>query len=178
MKILLHACCAPCSTTAIETFEKIEEFKERILSETNNPEITVFFYNPNIEPREEYDKRFNEIKKLCNIKNIKLIEGPYDNYRWNELIKGYENCPEKGERCKICYEMRLKKTEEIAEEYYTTTLTVSPYKDILKINSHNGKKFLQSNFKKKDGYKRSIELSKEYDLYRQNYCGCRFSMKK
>lgn len=192
-KILVHACCCPCSTTAIETLENIKDFKERIISQISeneyfsNEDITIFYYNPNISPKEEYDKRLNELKKFCNLKKIKVIEGEYDNNIWNELIKGFENCPEKGERCKICYEMRLKKTKEYAKnnnfEYFTTTLTSSPFKDSISVNeigpkiSEKETKFLICNFKKKDGYKRSIEISKEYNIYRQEYCGCIFSTK-
>ena len=171
-KILLHCCCAPCSTHCIEVLRE-------------NYEPILYFYDPNIEPYEEYIKRLDEVRKYSKIVGVELIEGVYDNERWNEFISGYETEPEGGSRCSRCFEFNLSETARKAEElgirYITTTLTVSPYKNSEKIFKigHNivgdGVEFLETNFKKKDGYKKSIELSKRYKLYRQNYCGCRFS---
>jgi len=191
-KILLHACCAPCSTSVIETFEEIDQFRDRIIadsSELSNANITVFYYNPNIEPKGEYEKRLDEVKRLCKNKNLELIEFNYDNENWRELVKGLEDCKEGGERCKLCFEMRLEKTASYARnnefDFFTTTLTVSPYKNSEIINrlgkeisEKENIKFLECDFKKKNGYKDSIELSKKSNIYRQNYCGCSFSMRK
>lgn len=176
-KILLHSCCAPCSSSVIMSL--IDHF-----------EITILYYNPNISPIEEYNKRKKEqislIKELSKIKKINMIDCDYDNNVYEQKIKGYENCPERGERCTICFNLRLEKTAQIAKEndfdYFCTTLTVSPYKNANKINEIGKKleekyniKWLYSDFKKNDGYKKSIELSKKYNLYRQNYCGCIYS---
>lgn len=188
-KILLHACCAPCSTSVIETFEEIDRFRDRIIanySEIKDAKITVFYYNPNIEPKEEYKKRLEEVKRLCKEKNLSLIEFDYDNSNWRELVKGFEDCKEGGERCKLCFEMRLKKTASFAKknhyDFFTTTLTVSPYKNSELINKLGKEisekeniKFLECDFKRNNGYKDSIELSKKNNIYRQNYCGCSFS---
>ena len=194
MRILLHACCAPCSTSSIETFEEIEKFRERIIdfnyiSSEKDRKISIFFYNPNIEPKEEYEKRLVELRKLTREKKLELIEFKYDNETWREQVKGLENIKEGGERCKTCFEMRLKKTAEYAKENgfdaFTTTLTVSPYKNTKVINGlgkeiqeKNNIKFLECNFKKQDGYRDSIELSRQKNLYRQDYCGCSFSKRK
>jgi len=166
MKLLLHVCCAPCSTHAIETLMK-------------DYEVTLLFSNSNISPKEEYDKRLNNAKKISKIYKLKLIEDKYNHKAWLEFIKGFEHEPEKGERCKKCFEFNLKKTNNFAKDfdYFTTTLTISPHKDSNKIfeigNKYN--KFLNINFKKEDGFKHSIELSNKHNLYRQNYCGCEFS---
>jgi predicted adenine nucleotide alpha hydrolase (AANH) superfamily ATPase len=191
-KILLHACCAPCSTSVIETFEEIDRFRDRIIadsSEFDNVKIAVFYYNPNIEPEEEYEKRLGEVRKLCKNKNLGLIEFDYDNKNWRNLIKGLEDCKEGGERCKLCFKMRLEITAKYAKkngfDFFTTTLTVSPHKNSEVINElgkdiseKENIKFLECNFKRKNGYKDSIELSKKKNIYRQNYCGCSFSMRK
>ncbi len=174
-KLLLHSCCAPCSSSVIE----------RLL---NYFDITILYYNPNIEPYEEYLKRKEEqIKFLKEInKNINFMDCDYENELFKELSKGLESVPEGGKRCYKCYNLRLEKTAMLAKknnfEYFGTTLTVSPYKNSQVLNkigemiSNNiGIKYLYSDFKKKDGYKKSIELSKKYDLYRQNYCGCIYS---
>ena len=169
-KLLLHSCCGPCSTAVIE---RLKEFFD----------ITVFFYNPNIHDKVEYQKRFEEQKKVCEFYNLSLIEGDYDDFNFFSLVNGKETEKEGGERCHICYAMRLKKTFEKAKElkfdFFTTTLTVSPLKNaeyINKIGINLDKEgFLVSDFKKNNGYLRSIELSKELGLYRQNYCGCKFS---
>lgn len=176
-KILLHSCCAPCSSYVITYL-------------TNYFDITILYYNPNISPYEEYIKRKNEqiklIKEIKTKNSIDIIDCDYDNNIYNELIKGLEKEPERGKRCSICYQMRMEKTAILAKEnnydYFCTTLSVSPYKNsklINKIGESLEKKYdikwLYSDFKKKDGYKKSIELSNKYNLYRQNYCGCIFS---
>ena len=175
--LLLHSCCAPCSSYVIE-----------YLSDYFN--ITVFYYNPNISIEEEYRKRVEEqkrlIKSMPTLHKVDFIEGDYEPKIFFDTVKGYEQCKEGGERCFLCYELRLKKTAELAKEkafdYFTTTLTISPLKNSVKLNQIGselseqfGVPYLLSDFKKKEGYKRSIELSKEYDLYRQNYCGCVYS---
>lgn len=176
-KILLHSCCAPCSSYVISYL-------------TRYFDITILYYNPNIYPFEEYEKRKKEQIRLINeietINKLDYIECDYDNELYTRLIKGLENEPERGSRCNICYEMRIEKTAQLAKEnnydYFCTTLSVSPYKNATLINEIGKKmeekyniKWLYSDFKKKDGYKESIELSKKYNLYRQNYCGCIYS---
>ncbi len=174
--LLIHACCAPCSSYVLEYLNKFFD-------------ITIFFYNPNISPREEFDFRLSELKRLVNEMNlnIEIIAGEYDSELFYSNSKGHESEPEGGERCFKCYEMRLKKTALLAKsmsfDYFTTTLSISPYKNAEKLNETGGRlgeeygvKYLYSDFKKKNGYKRSIELSKIHNLYRQDYCGCVFSM--
>jgi len=172
--LLLHCCCAPCSSHCITYL--MDHF-----------DITVYYYNPNTEPLEEYEKRKKELIKLCQILDIKYIDGDYENKKYRELIKGMELEPEGGIRCTECFKMRLGKTCELANqenfEYFGTTLTVSPHKNSSLINQigldlESNSKFLVSDFKKKEGYKKSIELSKKYDLYRQDYCGCLMSKQK
>lgn len=178
-KILLHSCCAPCSSHVIT-----------YLAPYFN--ITVLYYNPNIYPKEEYEKRKQEQIKLINELNtpnkLDYLDCDYDNDVYEELIKGYENCPERGARCPICFKLRLEKTAKLAKEhnydYFCTTLTVSPYKNATQINEIGASlsdkyqiKWLYSDFKKEDGYKKSIELSKKYNLYRQKYCGCIYSQR-
>lgn len=178
--LLLHACCAPCSSSVLEKLSSIFE-------------ITIYYYNPNISPYEEYEKRVNEIKRFISeldIKNpIHFMEGKYDPDTFLEISKGLENEPEGGARCNKCYYLRLKETAITAQkykfDYFTTTLSVSPYKNAQKLNKIGSileeqyqVKYLTSDFKKKDGYKRSIELSKKYNLYRQNYCGCIYSKRE
>ncbi|MDD2409708.1 MAG: epoxyqueuosine reductase QueH [Bacilli bacterium] len=171
--ILLHSCCGPCSSSVIE---KLSPYFD----------ITVLFYNPNIEPKEEYIKRKDEQIKLLEILNIKYLDIDYLNDEYRSIIKGYEEELENGQRCLLCYELRLNKTAKIAKEnnfdLFTTTLTVSPYKNSkiinevgIKIGKENNVLYLVSDFKKEAGYKRSIELSKKYNIYRQDYCGCIFS---
>lgn len=175
--LLLHSCCAPCSSYCIEYLSQF--FK-----------ITVYYYNPNISEKEEYEKRVREQIRLIQsmpVKNkVDFLEGIYEPKEFFETARGYENCPEGGERCFRCYELRLKSTakkcEELGFDYFTTTLSISPLKNAQKLNEIGEKlaeemslKYLVSDFKKKEGYKRSIELSKEYDLYRQNFCGCVYS---
>lgn len=176
-KLLLHSCCAPCSSYVIEYLH-------------NYFDITVIYYNPNIFPKEEYEKRKEEqIRFLKNYNDVYFMDCDYENEKYNVLVKGLENEPERGKRCNICFKLRLEKTAIEAKsnnfEYFGTTLTVSPYKNSTLINDigrelelkHNIN-WLYSDFKKSDGYKRSIELSKEYNLYRQNYCGCVYSKRK
>ena len=177
--LLLHSCCAPCSSYCIETL-------------TNYFDITIIYYNPNIEPIIEYNKRKQEeIKFISEFKHqnkLDIIDCDYDNKTFHKLVSGLEDAPEGGVRCFKCYDLRLdytaKKAQELGYEYFGTTLTVSPYKNSQKLNEIGEKlankyhvKYLYSDFKKNNGYKRSIELSHEYNLYRQNYCGCIYSQK-
>ena len=178
-RLLLHSCCAPCSSYVIEYL-------------SNYFDITIFYYNPNISPIEEYLKRKDEQIRLINtistIGKLDIIDCDYDNNLYEEAIKGLEFEPERGKRCTVCFNLRLDKTANKAKElnydYFATTLTVSPYKnsnlinDIgMEIQNKYNVKYLMSDFKKKNGYKRSIELSKKYNLYRQNFCGCKYSKK-
>ncbi len=167
--LLLHSCCAPCSSYVINYLK-------------NYFNVTVIFYNPNIEPLEEYEKRKQEQIKLCRLLNIKIIDSDYDNELYRDKIKGLENEKEGFKRCEVCFKIRLEKVAEKSQEYdyFATTLTVSPHKNSTMINELGkqiSKKFLVSDFKKNEGYKKSIQYSKEYDLYRQDYCGCLFSQK-
>ena len=178
--LLLHACCAPCSSYCLEYLSQYFS-------------ITVLFYNPNISPAAEYQKRVDEIKRLISelpAKNkISLIEGRYLPEEFYTSVKGLENEPEGGKRCHVCYELRLHEAAVVAKElgydYFTTTLSISPLKDADKLNEigkklsdEYGISYLYSDFKKKNGYKRSIELSHKYKLYRQNFCGCVFSKRE
>lgn len=200
--LFLHSCCAPCSSYVLEYLRQY--FR-----------ITVFYYNPNISMEEEYRKRVSEQKRLIAAYNaevsgedapaqsdnmqagqtqngkrpgysIEVMEGDYEPESFYEIARGLEQCPEGGERCFACYELRLRETAEKAQaggyDYFGTTLTISPLKNAKKLNeigerlaSEYGVKWLVSDFKKKGGYQRSIELSREYDLYRQDYCGCIYS---
>ena len=179
-ELLLHTCCAPCSSAVLERLANF--FK-----------ITIFYYNPNITNKDEYDKRVLEVKKfISEFKTkyaISFIEGKYDPDRFFAISKGLENEPERGRRCYKCYKLRLEETARVASSLgyrnFCTTLTLSPYKNsnwLNEIGSELNKKYesnyLYSDFKKKNGYKRSIELSHEYNLYRQDYCGCIFSFKE
>ena len=175
-KLLLHSCCGPCSSSVIE---RLKDYFD----------ITVLYYNPNIEPLEEYLKRKEEQIRLLNELNIKFMDIDYLNEEYRLKVIGYEKEPENGLRCHICYRLRLEKTAKLAKEnnfdYFTTTLTVSPYKNSkvineigLELQSKYNINYLVSDFKKEDGYKRSIELSKKYNLYRQDYCGCLFSKER
>ncbi len=176
-KLLLHSCCAPCSTYVLEYLSEYFE-------------IIVFYYNPNIFPREEYEKRAQEqeilIGKMKSKYPITCVIGDYESERFYEISKGLEQEPECGLRCDKCYELRLRKTGELAKrlgvDYFTTTLTISPLKKAAKLNEIGARleqelkmSYLQSDFKKKNGYKRSTELSGKYDLYRQDFCGCVYS---
>lgn len=175
--LLLHCCCAPCSSYVLEYL-------------SSHFAITAYFYNPNISPEPEYHKRTGELQRLLAEKPfpcpIGFIEGAYEPDRFFEASRGLERLPEGGERCFRCYELRLRETAIAAKEggfdYFTTTLSISPYKNAEKLNELGGRiagevgvPYLFSDFKKKGGYQRSIALSKEYGLYRQDYCGCIFS---
>lgn len=178
-KLLLHTCCAPCSSYCLEYL--LSHF-----------EITVFYYNPNITEEAEYRHRAAEQQRLiealgCDIgRHAAFAEGPYEPQRFLEAAKGLEKCPEGGERCERCFRLRLETAAEYAAkngfDYFTTSLTISPLKNAPLLNTigkemgeRYGIAFLPSDFKKRGGYQRSIELSKKYDLYRQDYCGCAFS---
>lgn len=175
--LLLHACCAPCSSYVLEYLSK------HFL-------ITLFFYNPNITIPEEYRRRLEEVKRLVSLlpvqNPVRLIEGEYNPQEFLALAEGLEQEREGGSRCASCYELRLSKTAQLAAEmgfdYFTTTLSISPYKNAVKLNEIGerlaaiyGVKHLPSDFKKRGGYKRSVELSAQYGLYRQNFCGCIYS---
>ncbi len=176
-RLLLHSCCAPCSSYVLEYLSQY--FR-----------ITVFYYNPNIYPEPEYAKRIVEQQRLIDELEVKypisFAAGPYEKERFYEAVKGFEREKEGGERCMRCYELRLRAAAALAKEgeydYFTTTLSISPLKKAGKLNDigmklgrEYGVDYLPSDFKKRNGYKRSIELSKEYHLYRQDYCGCVYS---
>ena len=176
-KLLLHACCAPCSSYVLEYL-------------SNYFEITIYYYNPNIYPETEYQRRINELKKFIDTykteNKVNFVEEKYDQKEYYKVIKGLEHLGEKSERCYECYKFRMNKAAIYAKEnnfdFFTTTLSISPYKNanwINEIGEHlekeYGVKYLYSDFKKKNGYKRSLELSKKYNLYRQDYCGCVYS---
>lgn len=177
-RLLLHSCCAPCSSYVLEYLNRYFE-------------ITVFYYNPNIYPESEYTKRIWEQQELISqmpfVHPVSFLAGPYDQERFYEMARGLEHVKEGGERCLKCYELRLSEAARMAvkteADYFTTTLSISPLKNADRLNEigmrlgeEYGVPYLLSDFKKKNGYKRSIELSREYDLYRQDYCGCEFSM--
>lgn len=178
-KLLLHVCCAPCLSGVID---KIKDFFD----------ITLFFYNPNISPKEEFDLRLNEVKALLekiNLSDIKVALKEYDNFEFEEIADGLKSEKEGGLRCKKCYQLRLEKTFEYARlnnfDFVTTTLSVSPYKNAnllnelgVNLSEKYGVKYLVSDFKKDNGYKMSCDLSKKFGLYRQNYCGCVYSKKE
>ena len=178
-KLLLHSCCAPCSSYCLLYLAKYFE-------------ITDFYYNPNISPKDENEKRSRELERLIGeYKNeygydISFVEGTYEPERFYEIAKGLENVPEGGERCFKCYRLRMEEAAKLAKaegaDYFTTTLSISPLKNAAKINEIGeelekiyGVKHLPSDFKKREGYKQSVELSAKYELYRQNYCGCVYS---
>lgn len=171
--LLLHSCCGPCSSACIE---RLKEYFN----------ITVIYYNPNIEPLEEYLKRKKEQMRLLDLLNINFLDCDYDNEIFRNKTKHLANEKEGGVRCSVCFGIRLKytayKAKELGFDYFTTTLTVSPHKNSQIINLIGNKigeeakvKYLYSDFKKREGYKRSIELASKYELYRQDYCGCLYS---
>lgn len=168
-QILLHCCCAPCSTASIE----------RLLADEYD--IVLYFSNSNIFPKEEYEKRFSYLKSLGRIYNLQVICDEYNHESWLEAVKGFENEPEKGKRCEICFRYNLSRAADKADELgikeFTTTLSVSPHKisEMLFSVGQDFESFVPYNFKKKDGFRRSLELSEKYKLYRQDYCGCEFS---
>lgn len=176
-RLLLHACCAPCSSYVLEYLSAYFS-------------ITVFYYNPNIYPDEEYNKRVAEqktfIERFSAKHPISFVEGDFDKDRFYDVTRGLENEPEGGKRCQQCFRLRLEETAKLAKEmqmdYFTTTLSISPMKNAQMLNEIGGAladdygiSYLYSDFKKREGYKRSVELSKEYGMYRQDYCGCVFS---
>lgn len=175
-KLLLHVCCAPCSSHVLEVVSEIFE-------------TTLFFYNPNIQPEQEFSFRLNELERFiteAGYSEVKILNPPYVPNEFLDAVKGLETLPEGGERCKVCYHLRLQKAAETASnggyEWFTTTLSISPYKNAewlneigISLGNKYGIPYLISDFKKKNGYQRSIELSKQYGLYRQNYCGCIYS---
>ena len=178
--LLLHSCCAPCSSAVLEKLQEIFE-------------ITVFYYNPNIFPPEEYGKRVDEqrmlIEKMPAKHPVTFLEGTYDREHFYSMANGLEEVKEGGIRCFRCYELRLREAARVAKEgkfdYFTTTLSISPLKNAEKLNEIGirlGEEYdvpyLISDFKKRDGYKRSTQISREYGLYRQDYCGCEFSIRK
>ncbi len=178
--LLLHVCCAPCSSYVLEYLSSYFS-------------ITLYYYNPNISPESEYLFRLEELRRLLSEfsagKDVNILPCEYDPLSFINIAKGLEDLPEGGERCKKCYHLRLEKTAQAAKEkqfdYFTTTLSISPYKNAQWLNDIGAElskeyavQYLFSDFKKKNGYKRSIELSKEYDLYRQDYCGCAYSKRQ
>ncbi|MBS3122598.1 epoxyqueuosine reductase QueH [Candidatus Woesearchaeota archaeon] len=182
-KLLLHVCCACCSTAVIQQLK--EDY-----------DITLFFSDSNIYPEEEYQKRLENAKIVAKLLKLEIVEDEYDNNAWDKFVskaKDYQTQPEGGERCHYCFEYNLTRTAEFAKhshkpihfDFFTTTLTISPHKNHIVINrigklleEKYGIRFLESNFKKQDGFRTSIELSKKYNLYRQNYCGCKYSMRR
>ena len=176
-KILLHACCAICSGYPISLLKEM------------GYEPVVYFYNPNIYPKNEYDNRLEAEKKLCKYHKVELIVGRYEPENFYEKAKGLENEPEKGKRCDKCFELRLSKTAELAKkmeiEEFTTSIVISPHKNYKKLTEigekiaqEEGLKYKAIDFKKQDGFLKTNKLSRELELYRQNYCGCEFSIVK
>ena len=176
-KLLLHACCAPCSSATLERLSA-------------HFDLTILYYNPNIYPPEEYHRREAELERFVEQAgyHYPVVELPYDPQEFYTAVKGFENEPEKGARCTVCYRLRMRRAAQYAAEHgfdwFTTTLSISPHKDAKRINAIGqeleqefGVKHLPSDFKKQNGYLRSLQLSEEYGLYRQDYCGCEFSAK-
>ena len=176
-RLLLQSCCGPCSSYVLEAL-------------TPYFRVTVLYYNPNIQPRAEYDLRLENQRKIIAAlptpSEVDILECDYDGEKYDAAVKGLESEPEGGARCTVCFRLRLEETakraSELGYDFFCTTLTVSPHKDAERLNQigralgeRYGVPFLPSDFKKREGYKRSIQLSKEYDLYRQDYCGCLFS---
>lgn len=175
-KILVHICCAPDALFVMGLLK-------------GDYDACGYFYNPNIHPREEYELRLEETRKVAEVLNFELIEDAYDDEQWFKITEKYKEEPEKGKRCDICYAMRLKKTAQKAStlgfDSFTTVMSLSPWKkaDVLnqmgKMFAHKYKiDFLEANFKKKDGFRKSVELSKQHELYRQDYCGCKYSIRR
>lgn len=175
-RMLLHICCAPCSTYVLELLGV-------------NYDVTGFFYNPNIHPVSEYQKRENEMKRYAQNIGVELICGEYEDERWFDMVKGLENETEGGKRCFLCFCIRLRETAKFAKEHgyniITTTLSISPHKNAELINQIGGDlakefkiDFYSADFKKRGGFEKSIKRSKEFGLYRQSYCGCIFSKKE
>jgi predicted adenine nucleotide alpha hydrolase (AANH) superfamily ATPase len=174
-KMLLHVCCANCAGHPLELL-------------SNDYDMTMFFYNPNIHPKEEYQRRLQDVEKLSKISGIPLIIGPYDSKKWLKQVEGSEDEPEGGKRCSTCFDIRLKKTADMARDkkmdIFATTLSISPHKNIDEINrigsdmsEKSGIHYYTSDLKKKDGFKKANEISRSYGFYRQKYCGCVYSNK-
>ncbi len=172
-KMLLHSCCGPCSTQVIDVLK-------------NDYDLTIYYYNPNIDTDEEFNHRLAEQKRYCRIMGISVIEDGYNPEDFLRCVKGLEHEKEGGARCPVCFKLRLQKTAQKAKalgyDCFGTTLTVSPHKNSTLINAigksiegEENIEFIEGNYKKQDGYKKSVELSKKYNLYRQNYCGCKFA---
>ena len=173
-KMLLHACCAPCSSSVVERLR--DEY-----------DLTIFYDNPNIHPEQEYLIRRDELVRWCETLDLPLIVSEYTPQQWHERVVGYEQEPERGERCTLCYQMRLERTARAAVEegfdLFTTVLSISPHKDAPRINrlgcevaQQFGSVFYPADFKKQGGFQRSLELSRQWGFYRQNYCGCCYSL--
>lgn len=173
--VLLHICCAPCGTVPIK----------RLMSDYS---VSGFFYNPNIYPQSEYQFRKKEFEDYLNELGIPFFSGTYDNDAWESAVKAFQDEPEGGARCEICYRFRLRETACMAKRleinFFSTTLTLSPHKNAdtinkigIEIESKTGVQFLEKNFKKSDGFKESCEMSSKKNMYRQNYCGCRYSIR-
>lgn len=174
--LLLHICCAPCSPYAIELLQ-------------NNYDVTAYFYDPNIHPEEEYRFRLTEMKKFSHKIKLPLIDAEYESDRWFNITKGHEMDKEKGERCYLCFNLRLEKTAKFTKEngfeFFTTVMSVSPHKNAETINMIGQTlskkydiKFIEADFKKRDGFKKSVAMSKIFDLKRQDYCGCIYSKRQ
>ncbi len=174
-KMLVHICCAPDALYVVDMLQK-------------DYEVSGFFYNPNIHPRKEYDQRLAETRKVADLLGFEIIEGPYDDERWHAITAKFKDEPEKGRRCDVCYALRLAKTAKKASEMgfavFATVMSLSPWKkaDVMNragimFGKRFGIDFLEANFKKKNGFKKSVELSKQHDLYRQDYCGCLYSIR-
>ncbi len=176
-RLLLHCCCAPCSSATLERLQSAFD-------------VDIYYYNPNIEPREEFNRRAGEEERFIRAfrpdGQVRVFVAEYEHEAFEAVARGRENLPERGERCYLCYELRMRKTAEFARTHgydcFTTSLSISPYKSSrwineigLKLEAETGVEFVWSDFKKKDGYRRSIELSREYSLYRQDWCGCVYS---
>ena len=175
-KIVLHTCCAICSGYPVSYLQDA------------GYQVIAYFYNPNIYPQEEYTKRFEAQKILCEHSNCELVEGEYKPDEYYEFVKGFENEPEKGARCDKCFELRLRKSAEFAKsigvDTFTTSIVISPHKSYeklteiaVKIAEEYGLKYLAVNFKKNDGFLKTNKISKELGLYRQKYCGCKFAIR-
>ncbi len=186
-KLLLHTCCAPCLTQCLEVLQGRAPW-EKILPYQPDFKISVYYYNPNIHPETEYFRRLEEVQKLAKeAGNLDVLTGKYTPEEWIEQTRGLEDSPEKGPRCKLCYNLRLDETFRVARELgfdtVATTLTLSPLKNTAAVNQSGmtlstkyNLEYLTSDFKKREGFKKSLELSQRYNLYRQNYCGCIYSL--
>jgi len=174
MKVVLHICCGVCAAGAAESLA------------AEGHQVLGFFYNPNIHPVEEYQKRLDVARKVAEELNFSLDAGPYEEEEWLDLTRSLKGEPEGGRRCQVCYRLRLQKTHDFmlacGADAFTTTLTISPHKSAQVINQIGqeigGQKFLARDFKKKDGFKRAMQLAKKWELYRQDYCGCMYSFRQ